>query len=412
MKKVISFARALTLAFIVIGLFLVPVCFAQEPGGQTEPQQTQPPGGQQPGAGRSQPGPQPIGPDRTQQPQFPDTTPRPIYLSGSVKLADGTPPPTSVVIERVCNGVVRPEAYTDSKGNFNFMVGGQNGTMFADASIGGLDPLDNGPGNIGGQRGVNPRDLTGCEIRANLPGFQSDSIMLTFRGALDDSEIGIIRLHRLANVNGYTFSITTALAPKDAQKAYEKGAGNIKKQKWSDAERDLIKAVQTYPKYAVAWYELGRVYQQQKKFDDAGRAHSEAIKIDPKFISPYGQLAVLAAVQEKWDDVVQYTSQLLKLNPYVAPDIYFYSGVANYNLHKIDVAENHAREAARLDAQHKNPKINYLLGLILAQKQEYKDAAENIRTYLKLSPNASDTNAVKQMLAEVERAAAEQTPKP
>jgi tetratricopeptide (TPR) repeat protein len=117
--------------------------------------------------------------------------------------------------------------------------------------------------------------------------------MLTFRRSLDDPEIGVIRLHRIANVEGFTFSVTTGAAPKNAKSAYEKGIGNAKKQKWADAEKEFLKAVQAYPKYAVAWYELGRTYQQQKKFDDAVRAHTEAIKIDSKFISPYGQLAVL-----------------------------------------------------------------------------------------------------------------------
>src|SRR4029079_18339746 len=143
-----------------------------------------------------------------------------------------------------------------------------------------------------------------------------------------------------ANVEGFTFSITTAAAPKDARNAYEKGLGNEKKQKWSDAERDFLKAVQVYPRYAVAWYELGRVYNQEKKFDDAAHAQNEAIKIDPKYISPYGQLTLLAGVQSKWDDVVIHSSKVMKLNPDVTPDIYFYSAVAHYNLQKIDVAED------------------------------------------------------------------------
>ena len=154
------------------------------------------------------------------------------------------------------------------------------------------------------------------------------------------------------------------------------------------------------------------MYQQLKRLDDANRAHGEAIKIDSKFISPYGQLAMMAVVQQKWEDVALYTSQLLKLNPYLSPEIYFYSAVANYNLHKIDVAETHARQAAKLDAQHKTPRINHLLGLIQAQKQDYKDAAENMRIYLKFSPDASDAAEVQQMLTEVEKADGEQTPKP
>jgi tetratricopeptide (TPR) repeat protein len=174
----------------------------------------------------------------------------------------------------------------------------------------------------------------------------------------------------------------------------------------------LLKAVQAYPKYALAWYELGRVYQQQKKYDDAGRALNESIKIDSKFISPYSQLALLAVVQQKWEDVVVHTAEVLKLNPLVGSDIYFYSAVANFNLQKVDVAESHAREAVTRDNQHRNPKVHHLLGVILAQKGEYKDAAENLRAYLKFSPNAPDAAAVKQSLAEIEKAIGEQPAKP
>jgi len=411
MIKAIRFGLVSALLHIVIGSSLLSVCFAQEPGGQGGSQQGQQ-GGGQPSGGRPQPGPEPAGRDR-QPSQFPDTAPRPIFLSGSVRLADGTPPPDTVLIERVCNGVVRPEAYTDSKGNFSFQVGGQQGMVFADASVGNDPGFGTfGSASSGQPRGdVNPRDLTGCEIRGNLGGFQSDSIVLTFRGALDDPEIGTIRLRRLTNVEGFTFSVTSGAAPKNARSAYEKGIENAKKQKWADAEKELLKAVQTYPKYAVAWYELGRVYQQQKKLDDAVRAETEALKIDAKFISPYGQLAMLSAVQQKWDDVVTHTSAWLKLNPNGTSDIYFYSAIAYYNLQQMNLAEDHARKAANLDPQHRIPRIDHLLGVILAQKADYKDAAEHLRTYLKLSPGAPDAAAVNQMLAEIDKAIG-QPPKP
>ncbi len=46
-----------------------------------------------------------------------------IVLSGQVTLDDGTPPPEPVLIERVCNGVTRPEGYTGSKGRFSIRLG-------------------------------------------------------------------------------------------------------------------------------------------------------------------------------------------------------------------------------------------------------------------------------------------------
>src|SRR5262245_63416569 len=102
MTNTICFRGVPVVAVLAIGLLLPTFCLAQEvPGGQTPsppPGGTQ--GGQQPTDGRQRtPTPFP-GPDRTQQqqPTFPDLEQRPIYLSGNVRLADGTNPPDRVLI--------------------------------------------------------------------------------------------------------------------------------------------------------------------------------------------------------------------------------------------------------------------------------------------------------------------------
>jgi len=373
------------------------------------------PGGARPGPGEF-PGTQnPRQPRFPQDPRenqpFPDQQ-RMIYISGKVVMEDGTPPPDQVIIERMCGGGnARPEGYTDSKGRFSFQLG-QNNAMLADASVssvndqgfgGGGMAGSRGSGGFGQSRGVNERDLMGCELRASLAGFRSESVNLSGRRMLDNPDVGTIVLRRLAKVDGFTFSGTSAFAPKDARKAFDKGREANKKKKYPDAERELQKAVATYPKYAAAWYELGVVYQLQRKLEEAKNAYAESIKADEKFVSPYAQLARLAAVESKWQDAADYSSRLVRLNPYYSPDAYFYSALANLNLNKLEAAEEHAREALKMDAQHRNPKINHLLGVILAQRADYPAAAENMRDYLRFSPDATDADAVKKQLAEVEK---------
>jgi tetratricopeptide (TPR) repeat protein len=352
-------------------------------------------GGTLPGGGGrnpSQPSSQPL----------PDGPARPIFISGSVRLADGTPPPERVLIERNCNGQVRPEGYTDSQGNFSFLVSGQSNFVLGDASTGNL-PVPGVNPNTGRMGNPAPRDLTGCEIEGKLSGFQSSTIVLTSRASFDSSNIGTIQLRRLTGKDGLSINSTTVSAPRDARNAYEKGLDNARKTKWSDAERDFLKAVQAYPRYAVAWYELGRIYRQENRLDDAAHAQNEALKSDPRFISPYAELTVLSAVQSKWEDVVLHSSKVINLTLDATSDIYFYSAVAHYNLKGIDTAEDHARRAATLDPQHKNPRINHLLGVILAQKRKYAEASGNLQLYLKLAPNAPEAAAINQMLGEIEK---------
>jgi tetratricopeptide (TPR) repeat protein len=140
----------------------------------------------------------------------------------------------------------------------------------------------------------------------------------------------------------------------------------------------------------------------QKKTDDARKAYAESLNADSKFVSPYAQLTKLAAVDQNWPQTIEYSEKLIKLNPYYSPEVYFYSAVANLNLKHLDVAEEHAREAVKMDPQHKMPKSMEVLAVVLVQKQDFKGAAENMRAYLKAAPNAPDAEHAKQQLEEIE----------
>jgi tetratricopeptide (TPR) repeat protein len=364
------------------------------PGRPTEPFPRQPQPGQQ---------------DRM---QFPETMQRPIFLSGKVVLDDGTPPPDNVVIERVCNGIARPEGYTDSKGRFSFQLG-QNQHMMPDASVssaadsgfgnsGGFSRGGAG-GNMGGSRGITERDLVGCELRANLAGYRSEIVNLSGRRVMDNPDVGTIVMRRLGNVEGLTISATTALAPKDAKKAFEKGREAAKKQKWADAQKELEKATQIYPKYAVAWYDLGQVHEQQKNVEEARKCYAQALEADAKYTNPYLKIAGIQARESKWQEVADTTDRVIKLNPFDFPIAYFYNAIANLNLQKIEAAEKSALEGKKIDTRRSIPKIDHVLGVIMANKRDYSGAAQYMKSYLASVPDASDAEQVRKQLAEVEK---------
>src|SRR5579872_100128 len=362
-------------------------------------------------------GPTTTNPNYPNNPNYPTNTyptqpgiSRPIFLSGKVMLNDGTPPPEPVVMELVCGGYRRPQGYTDSKGRFSFQIG-QNADVAADASYSstpGLGPSGTGRNqmnSIGGDPSgnVRSRDLMGCEVRAVLAGFRSDSVNLAARRSLDDPDVGTIILHRLANVEGLTISITSALAPKDAKKAFEKAQILERQQKWGEAGKEFRKAVGIYPKYAVAWYQLGLLQEQQKDPEAARKCYTEALAADSKFVSPYQALAVLSSQEQKWQDVVENTEHLLRLNPVDFPQAWLFNAYGNFYQKNMDAAEKSAREGLSRDTAHRYPDLNHVLGVVLAMKRDYAGAVDQLRDYLHYAPNAVDTEEVKRQLAEVER---------
>lgn len=356
-------------------------------------------------------------PRQTQQQQMPQMQ-QPIFLSGKVQMDDGAPPPEPVLIERVCGGQPRPEAYTDSKGRFSFELGRRLGVL-PDASTSSDDPFENNPafgggrnrtagvGSMGGGFGggtMNRVNLMGCELRAALPGYQSTIVQLGNRNALDNPDVGMILLRRLGNREGNTISATNALAPKDAKKSYDKAREQLKKKKVEDAEKELTKAVELYPKYAAAWLELGRINEGRNNADEARKCFNKAIEADPKYVYPYEGLYRLAAREKNWELVAENTQQVLKLDPFDFPQAMYYNAVANLNLQRLDEAEKSARSFHEKQVKA-FPKANHLLGLVLAQKGDFAQAKELLQQFLATNPSQAEADQVKTQLAEIDKLA-------
>jgi tetratricopeptide (TPR) repeat protein len=251
--------------------------------------------------------------------------------------------------------------------------------------------------------GISERDLMGCSLQASLPGFRSDSVNLAAHRSLDNPDIGTIILHRIGNVEGLTISATSRMAPKDAQKAYEKGRNEFKKEKLENAQKELEKAVTVYPKYATAWFELGRVQEERKDEAAARKSYGHALEADSKFVSPLLSLAAMSMREKKWQEAADYTGHLLQLNPVDFPQAYYFNSLANYYLKKMDVAEKSAREGISRDTAHQYAKMNQVLGVLLAQKQDMPGAIEQLKAYLRYAPAAPDAEQVKKQIAEVEK---------
>jgi tetratricopeptide (TPR) repeat protein len=257
---------------------------------------------------------------------------------------------------------------------------------------------------MSGQRYMN------CDLRANLPGYRSQVVSLADRRAMDRPDIGTIFLHRLGNAEGRLISAISLAAPKDARKAFEKGSALARKNKPDDAMKNYQKAVDVYPKYAAAWFELGKLQAAKGQADAAHQSFNAAVEADPKYLNPYLELSRMALGAKNWRELADVTGRAVKLDPFDYPQEFFLNSVANYNLRNMDAAEKSALEAEKLDTEHRYPQVSHLLGVILAQRQDYTGAAGEMRNYLKYAPGAQDAATVRGQLDQLEKLAARSAP--
>jgi hypothetical protein len=325
-------------------------------------------------------------------PNAPSNTTQPIFVAGKVLLAGGGTLPEPVAIERVCNGVNRREGYTDLKGQYQFQLG-QNST-FQDASESDSRLTSTSIPQPGSTNNKRAPDLTGCELRAVLAGYQSSAVILRTGGDTWQYDVAPIYLKRLGNAPGNTISVTSMAAPKDAMRAYEKAQKAVE-EKPEEAEKQLDKAVKIYPQFAAAWNLLGNIHREHNQLDSARSEYAKAIAADPQYVNPIYGLTMIATQEKKWDEVAHLSDQVLKLNAGAFPMAYFFNAAANYNLQKYEAAEDSAKKFKAVDTHHEHPDVCLLLSYIDSNKQDFAGAAREIRDYLAVAPNSPNADSLR-----------------
>ena len=341
---------------------------------------------------RRQPSTPGAGPDRRQQEEWRrnrQSFAKPVMLSGRVVLEDDDPPPEPVKVELLCNFEVRSQTYTSADGGFNFQLGGK-GSAVMDASarkpaIGKLGFTALSDFEVSGKR-VN---MSGCEIRALLGGFRSDTLQLASRSALDSPKVGTILLTRRTDVRGTMVSLNTLAAPKKARKAYRKARKELTARNatsYPKAIKELEKAVGVYPEFAAAWQMLGQLRLSKKDQEGAREAFSKALSSDPAYIPPYLSIAALDFRDNRWEQVDELSMRVLKLDPETL-EAYYYHGVANYYLGKLNAAKKSALKVSESHEVGRYPLVHFLMGSIHAQEGNFGEAASEYRRLLRLEPD-------------------------
>jgi Flp pilus assembly protein TadD len=284
-------------------------------------------------------------------------------------MQDGSPPPKSVGIERICSDEYgsAPGPVTDKKGDWLWRME------------------------------VDPLKTRTCRIRASLAGYVSTEIDISaFNSYTNPNLPPLVLTARGADPN--VISVPESEIPGKAQSAWKAAmkamdAGNL-----PETARQMEVAVKAVPKFPFGWNALGIVYEKREMQSEAKDAFQHAVEQDPKMLPAYLNLARLSIKTKDWDSASKASDALLRVDKRMFPEIYLHQAVARYELKDLAGAEASAQEAVRIDQFHRMPRAEYVLGRILNAKGDTAGAREHIAKYLELAPNAPDGAQVRAQL--------------
>jgi tetratricopeptide (TPR) repeat protein len=382
---------------VLVGLLAACASGAQKPP-------PSPPSGQPSGGGNRAPSGQ----------QSPQTATQstdqqlPVYVEGQIVAADtGQAMKEAVPVKLSCGVQTVQVIRTDIKGYFRFTLGAgtQSNMDFSAADDASPASMSTGlaSSNGFGGFGVGGDSLTGCEVRVNVPGYKPLMLPITDRPSLGTIEIGTLELRRTTTVSSTTVSTTSLLVPNNARKEYEQGLKDLQGHRVPQATQHLERAVGFYDKYAAAWTDLGRAYAIANQPAKARESYEKAIAADDKYAPPYVTLATLQLEEQDYEGVLKNVGTAAELDPNILMGLGGYvQGLANFRLNRLDAAEQSLLQSEQGPHQSLTV-VHAMLADLYSRKQDWGDAAAQMRAYLKEAPQGPYVDQLRQNLESIEK---------
>jgi tetratricopeptide (TPR) repeat protein len=185
--------------------------------------------------------------------------------------------------------------------------------------------------------------------------------------------------------------------PEQARKQFERGAALLEKpDQRKEGLETLKKAIEIFPLYFAALELLGTEYVKQQEYEPAIPVLVKAVEVNRR---AYPSLYALSVAQYNLKQLPQAVESMRR-------GIALDQGSVNGNLwlgmllrqtSKLDEAETYLKQADKLAAS-KSPDAHWQLALLFNQLKRYKEAADELELFLKVQPDAKDTELIKKLI--------------
>jgi tetratricopeptide (TPR) repeat protein len=198
-------------------------------------------------------------------------------------------------------------------------------------------------------------------------------------------------------------------APEKAQRAVQKAARAIQDNQSSVAERELSRALQLYPDYALA-LTLRALMNMAQKPSDATADLDHAIRVDPSYGLPYAMLASIYNDVERFDDALPLVLRAVHFLP-SAWQVHFELARTLFGRRQTEEALKEVtgaiqRVASDQTASHEGrAALHFLRGRILIDQHEFAAAKLEFQMTVSEEPQGTFGQKSSQIIAKLESVA-------
>ncbi|MBP6003365.1 MAG: carboxypeptidase regulatory-like domain-containing protein [Pyrinomonadaceae bacterium] len=212
-----------------------------------------------------------------------------------------------------------------------------------------------------------------------------------------------LRSRRSANnAKSVTGTVFAQDVPAAAVKLYEQGVVELT-EKRTDAGMDLLlKAVKIFPDYFLALERLGREYISQQKYDYASAAFLKTVSVNDRSFNGWYGLSYASYALKDPKTGVPAGQKATELNS-SSVDAFLILGLAHRQAKQYKEAEKSLLQAKKL-ANGTQPDVFWNLALLYANDMSrFKDAADELELYLKVSTDEKKNESVRKLIADFRR---------
>ena len=185
--------------------------------------------------------------------------------------------------------------------------------------------------------------------------------------------------------------------PEAARKQFEKASDLLNKSnKRQEALATLKSAIDLFPQYFDALELLGTEQVKDREYEAAIPALTKALEINSRAFASSFALGVAQYNLKQLDPAIESFKRAVSLNER-SINANLWLGIAIRQTTRPQEAEPYLKRADVL-AGSKLPDAHWQLALLFNQLKRYKEAADELETFLKVQPDSKDAELIKKLI--------------